>query len=113
MFYIGKVLKTPTMVLTSFFPSSKMMETVEDQFLGRKIPIFGYEKHDAGRGERTGTALEANTSPYAIFDFDPDGEDHQVFPCEAWDSFKIVQTPSGGYHVYTCWDTSMPLMKNR
>ena len=89
------------------------MESSEDQFLGREVPIFDFQKHDGGRGERTGTALEANTSPYAIFDFDPDGTAPRLFPCEGWETVKMVGTPSGGYHVYTCWDMSMPLTKNR
>ena len=48
------------------------MEIIQKQFSGNIVRAYNYQKHDGGsHSNPTGYILEANTSPYAVFDFDP------------------------------------------
>ena len=89
----------------------------KESFIGDKIVLRNFEKHDGIKiGKKTGEALLANTSPYAIVDIDVKCEQEEVlksFSSKAFDRCKIVKTASGGLHIYSIWDQSMPLSKNR
>ena len=76
-------------------------------FTGEIINTLGYTKADTTKqGTRiTGKALQVETSPYAVIDFDIlDSDMKDIFRKDILENFigkaKIVQTYSGGFHVY-------------
>ena len=81
----------------------KFMET----FTGKTINTLGYTKADGTKNGTniTGKALHVETSPYAVIDFDiwdnnlKDALKSQIIE-HFKDKTKIVQTYSGGFHVY-------------
>lgn len=83
----------------------KMVDT--QMFTGEKINTYNYEKHDKAKdfGIRTGKALQVETSPYCVIDFDvyTDERKESLKP-QILEHFtgkaKIVQTYSGGFHIY-------------
>ena len=94
----------------------KLMKT----FNGEIINTLGYTKADGTTNgtKITGKALKVETSPYAVIDFDifdPDLKD--IFKEEILENYhgktKIVQTYSGGFHVYSKDKIWSDLEKNR
>ena len=92
-----------------------------ETFTGETINTFGYTKADGKKnGENiTGKALRVETSPYAVIDFDILDQDMKgTLKEQILEHFsnktKIVQTYSGGFHVY-CRDDKIwsDLDKNR
>ena len=81
----------------------KFMET----FTGETINTLGYTKADGTQNGTniTGKALRVETSPYAVIDFDIwDNNFKDVLKSQIVEHFKdktkIVQTYSGGFHIY-------------
>ena len=90
-------------------------------FTGETINTLGYTKADGTQNGTniTGKALRVETSPYAVIDFDIYDEDMKVeLKKQILEYFKnktkIVQTYSGGFHIYCKDDGSWSdLEKNR
>ena len=95
---------------------------------GRKFNTFGvcwdYNKHSnsTGRGEKvTGMSLYINNTDYAVIDVDIKVEDETIKDNISEDfedalktvNVKLVETRSGGLHIYCRWDGSFKSTSGR
>ena len=76
-------------------------------FKGKIIDTYNYEKHDRAKdyGTKTGKTLHVETSPYAVIDFDVYTDKmkkilNQKICINFKNKAKIVETYSGGFHIY-------------
>ena len=76
-------------------------------FKGEFITTYNYEKCDRAKnfGTATGKAIQVETSPYAVIDFDINADEikkslGQKITINFKNKAKIVETYSGGFHIY-------------